>query len=316
MIDPRDLTTGGGLAATSPAPVALFVYNRPRHTERVIKSLASNQLASASNLFIFSDAARTDDAAARVDEVRHIIGAVSGFKSVTVVLRERNLGLAHSIIDGVTSLCQKYGRVIVVEDDLLVSTAFLEFMNAALGYYETCDRVMHVSGYMFPVREPNRLPDTFFYRGTSCWGWATWQRAWRHFEPDARRLLGNIRQNGMQREFDILGTTRYTAMLKAQAEGRVDSWAIRWYASVFLARGLCLHPNQSLVQNIGHDGTGVHCARTNAYDVRLAHARQWRWPDDVEESTAALDAMADFYRSIRGSLRSRISRFIYRALSR
>lgn len=255
------------------APIALFVYNRPEHTKLTVNALAKNTLATKSDLFVFSDGPRHADAGSAVAEVRAYIRTISGFRSVHLVEREHNLGLARSIIDGVGKLCTEYGRVIVVEDDIVTSRHFLSYMNDALNYYKHEERVMHVSGYMFPVTNPETLPETFFYRATSCWGWATWSRAWQHFEPNANVSLNQIYAGKMQTEFDVGGTMPYVKMLRSQLKGEIDSWAVRWYASVFLRGGQCLHPRYSLVSNIGMDGSGVHCNKTDQYAASLSDSR-------------------------------------------
>ena len=162
------------------SPIALFVYNRPEHTRQTITALQKNRLAKTSDLIVFSDGAKNSKDQEGVDEVRSFVQNIYGFRSVTVNLSERNKGLAKSIIDGVTDVANRYGRVIVLEDDLIVSSSFLDYMNGALEYYSENDQVMHVSGYWYPI-ESESLPETFFLRVPSSWGWATWARAWRYF---------------------------------------------------------------------------------------------------------------------------------------
>jgi len=296
------------------APIALFVYDRPEHARATVEALAGNPLATGSDLFVFSDGPRTRESSGAVARVREYLRAIQGFRSVQLVERERNLGLAGSILDGVTRVCEEKGRAIVVEDDVVVSRYFLEYMNAALARYEREDRVMQVSGYMYPVRELDRLPETFFLRTTSSWGWATWRRAWRQFNPDATFLAREIARQGRRRDFDILGTAANTIMLSDQARGWIDSWAICWYASVFLKGGLCLFPRDSLVRNIGTDGSGVHCGRTDVYDVNLASRCVSGFPVEIRESPEALRAVAAFHRSIRSSLPDRLACAVLRKL--
>lgn len=291
-----------------PAPIALFVYRRPGHTREVVQNLTKNPMASSSHLHVFSDAASDRSYENDVAEVRSYIRNIRGFKSVSIVERKKNLGLAGSIIDGVSRLCRDHGRVIVLEDDIIVSPYFLDYMNAALEHYASEEKVMHISGYMFPVREPDRLPQTFFYRGASCWGWATWARAWELFEPDAANLLKRILESRRERDFDILDTMHYTRMLHEQMKGEVDSWAIRWYASIFLRDGLCLHPARSLTRNIGHDGSGTHCDLSHIYDTPVAQGSVRIFPDVIVECRTALEAMSEFYRSAKNPPYTRLLR--------
>ena len=277
-------------------PIALFVYKRPEHTRKTLESLIENAEFSDSPLYVFCDGARHEKDIPLIQETRKVIRSYK-LENVTIIEREENMGLANSIIAGVTELCNKYGRVIVVEDDLYLSSYFLKYMNTALDTYEEYDEVMHIAGYMFPVR--GQLPDTFFYRATSCWGWGTWKRAWDKFEPDEYVLIKRLKNRKKRHEFDIQGSMKYCRMLILQAIGVNDSWAIRWYASVFLNNGLCLHPGKSLVNNIGHDDSGVHSVSTNVYDVNVSEDEDFIFTTDMSEDERAVTLIADFYRSIR-----------------
>lgn len=240
------------------APIALFVYNRPVHTRRTVEALLKNEPAAESDLFIFSDAAKRPEVAESVCRVREYIRTITGFKSITIVDRDRNWGLANSIIDGVTSVVNRYGRVIVLEDDLVTSMYFLEYMNTALERYQAEDRVMQVSGHVFPIRVHGET-DAVFLPMTTSWGWATWARAWKHFDPKSTgyaQLKGDAK---LRKRFNLDGAYDYFSMLEAQLAGRVDSWAVRWYLSVFMRGGLTLFPVKSLVENCGFDGSGTHC---------------------------------------------------------
>jgi hypothetical protein len=237
------------------APIALFAYNRPSHTQRTVEALLNNTLASESDLHVFCDGPKSTESVAPVEAVRRYLETVRGFRSISITTRERNAGLSASIVDGVTELVTRYGRVIVVEDDILTSPFFLAYMNDALTLYESESNVISIHGYVYPHRA--MLPDTFFLRGADCWGWATWERGWTLFNPDAGALLQELRRTGLGRQFDFKYHP-YTDMLRAQSRGSIDSWAIRWYASAFLLGKLTLYPRVSLVTNIGLDGSGTH----------------------------------------------------------
>lgn len=240
------------------APIALFVYNRPQHTRQIVEALLRNPQSIQSELFIFSDAAKTPETISRVEQVRIYIRTVAGFKSVTVIEREKNFGLANSIIDGVTKLCFDYGKVIVLEDDLGLAPTFLNYMNNALDRYQVDEKVMQISGYMFPVRVESDS-DAFFLPFTTSWGWATWKRAWEKFDPEAKDFE-LLKVNAQKRKaFDLDNSYPYFKMLEQQKKGLIDSWAIRWNLSVFIENGLVLFPRKTLVNNCGFDGSGVHC---------------------------------------------------------
>jgi hypothetical protein len=239
------------------SPIALFVYNRPVHTRRTVEALLKNKPAAESELFIFSDAAKRPEVAESVRRVRQYIRTITGFKSVTIVERDRNWGLANSIIDGVTSVVNQYGRIIVLEDDLIVSSNFLAFMNASLDLYKDYGQVMQISGYMFPVSERIQ-EDAVFLPLTTSWGWATWDRAWRCFDPSFTTWAQIKNDTEQVKSFDLDGAYPYSSMMEAQVRGEIDSWAIRWYASVFLQNGLVLFPRITLVYNSGLEGSGTH----------------------------------------------------------
>ena len=172
------------------APTALFVYNRLEHTKRVIEALQKNVLASESDLIIFSDGPKHEKDVKKIDEVRKYLKTIDGFKSIEIFEKENNLGLSNSIISGVTEVVNRYGKIIVLEDDLVVSPYFLEFMNNALVKYENEEKVISIHGYIYPIK--NKLPETFFIKGADCWGWATWKRGWDLFEPNGQKLLDEL----------------------------------------------------------------------------------------------------------------------------
>lgn len=290
------------------APIALFVFNRPEHTRRTLKFLKQNLLADESRLFIFSDGAKTDQQGESVAEVREIISSVEGFKSVEIICRNTNFGLANSIIDGVSMLTEKYGKVIVFEDDLISSPFTLRYFNDALKRYENEDKVMHIGAYMYPIKNKN-LPQTFFYRAASSWGWATWGRAWKHFEPDIDRIISQFDHNKIKR-FSIDGTMNFWKQVREFKRGKNNSWAIRWYASIFLKGGLTLNPSASLVNNIGHDGSGIHSGKNDIYDVQVSNQAVTDFPYEVVENKDAYESIKHFLKHRKGSFLERIIRFM------
>jgi hypothetical protein len=292
------------------APIAAFVYKRPQHAQKMLQSLLANPEITTSPFYIFCDGARDATDMADVDLTRRVVHELAPTHAV-VVERSLNLGLANSIISGVSDLCDRYGRAIVIEDDLLLSPATLRYLNDALNRYETEDRVMHISAYMFPIKQ--ELPETFFYREATCWGWATWSRAWKKFEPDGRVIREYVLENNLQHDFDVMGSMFFMTMLEQQIEGKNNSWAIRWYGSMRMQHGLALHPAKSFVRNIGFDGTGEHCTPTDIFDVKIYHQNIIKWPTLIEESSAALEAMIRYrkgWNKQRSGLLSRLRRFV------
>jgi hypothetical protein len=300
----------------STTPVALFVYNRLWHTKQTIEALKKNNIASETDLFIFSDASKNIEVDDAVRKVREYIKSITGFKSITLVERDTNFGLANSIIIGVTKLCNEFGKVIVVEDDLVTSPFFLQFMNEALDIYADDSMVASVHGYWYAVDQ--KMPETFFLRGASCWGWATWSRAWKLFEVDGQVLLNELQQQKLTHLFDLDGAMAYTQMLKDQITGKNNSWAIRWHAATFLANKMQLSPGISLVRNIGFDGSGIHSGESDRYSTTLAtqpiQVNKLLPVQNVEARTALIRFYLKYRRSIFQRILGRIRRLIDRKI--
>ena len=276
------------------SPILLFVFNRPEHVHRTITALQQNTLAAESVLYIYSDGARSDEQKESVDEVRRYIHSINGFKEIHIIERKENWGLARNIIDGVTTRVKEYGRVIVLEDDLITAPYFLQFMNDALETYKDEDKVGHIQGCDFT--QDSSLPDTFLIKWTGSWGWATWERAWKCFNPDGKALLEELEKRNLTKTFDFNGKYGFTRMLRRQIEGKNNSWAIRWNASLFLKDVLSLNVGKSLVQNEGFDGSGTNCGGGGLYDSIL-----WMKPlpvvkiSPIEENISARKAFEKYY---------------------
>ena len=293
----------------SEAPIAVFVYKRPAHTARLLESLLRNDAVAASPLFVFCDGARTPNDDQAVAATRGVVRDKLGDRC-RMVERDRNWGLAASIIAGVTDLTGRYGRVIVLEDDLVLHPGCIEFLNAALRRYANETGVWHVNAYRYPI--PGASAPSFS-RLASSWGWATWQRAWAGFQPDAARLARDIRAAGLVSRMDFGGRFPYYSMLRMQAQGRIDSWAIRWYASALIRGALALCPNASQVINAGMDRTGENCDTTSAYSVELGPASR-EWPAEVVEDEATYLQMQAYFGSVRGTVVRRVARRLKRRL--
>ena len=276
------------------APIALFTFKRPEHTRRTLLSLAENANFLNSPLFIYCDGARHADESAQVEELRQLVNDWP-HPNKSVIIRERNWGLANSVIDGVTVQCDTFGKVIVVEDDMVVSPHFLNFMNTALDKYQHDDGIISIHGYSYPI---DSLPEVFFIKGPGCWGWATWKRGWDLFEADGQKIYDELQRKKLMYRFNMLGSYPYKQMLHDQIHGLNDSWAIRWYASALLRDKLTLHPGISLVSNIGLDGSGTHCGS----QVVKAFTFSTACPEinvEVKESEYALDLWSRYLKKSR-----------------
>ena len=275
------------------APITLFTYSRADHTKSAVESLLKNKEAAESDLFIFSDGPKTEEKRKAVEENRKYIHTITGFKSVHIVEHEKNQGLANSLIAGITEIVNQYGRVIVVEDDLILSPYFLQFMNEALEKYKDEDRVASISAFLNPI--DCEAPDTFFLRYFACWGWATWKRGWDILINDDRVLLKQLRWK--KNDFNIGGTGPFYGILYCDKIGLNDSWAVRFYASQFLAGKLQLFPGRSMAIQTGTDGSGTHGTDADhKYDKMQLSMRPIPIGEiPVEESKEMYDAFSRFY---------------------
>jgi hypothetical protein len=295
------------------APICLFVYNRLEHTKAVIDALLKNKESKLTDLIIFADGPKKNsskEAIEKIEKLRSYLKTISGFKSITIRETSENLGLAKSIIRGVTETLNHYENVIVMEDDLVSSPYFLQYMNEGLNLYQNYEQVISIHGYN--SLESTNLPETYFLKGADCWGWATWKRGWAIFEENGEKLLKEIKQKKLAKEFDINNSYPYIKMLQDQINGKNNSWAIRWQASAFLQNKLTLYPQRSLIKNIGFDGSGVHCDVTDIFEVMLSNQPIKVELIKIEENKIALKELERFNRKIIPSLTVRIVRKIKR----
>lgn len=251
------------------APIILFVYNRLEHTKKTVESLKNVSGSSDSELYIFSDGAKNENDIGKVEAVRKYLTSIVGFKSVNIFKRENNLGLANSVINGVTEIINKYEKAIVLEDDLVFSKNFLLFMNSALDKFENIENVFSISGYNFPIDIPKDYGHkNYLSPRASSWGWATWKDRWEKADWNVSDFNSFIKSEAKVNEFNN-GGNDLTKMLKNQVEGKIDSWAIRWSYAHFKNNAFCIYPVKSKVQNIGTDSSGLHSITTNKFFVNL-----------------------------------------------
>ena len=252
------------------APIVLFVYSRPLHAEKTLNALIQNELASESVLYIYCDGPKENSSIEErknINNLRLLVRSKQWCGEVKIIESEKNKGLANSIIDGVTEVSSKYGKVIVLEDDIVTSKGFLKYMNQALIIYEDDERVMHVSGYIYPVKG-KKLPETFFYNVNSCWGWGTWNRAWILFYKDSIKVKEALlaKDNFSQDNFNKGQGRAFWKQIEDNISGKINTWAVYWHSILFLNDGFSLHPHKSLVRNIGMDNSGDNCGVDSRYN--------------------------------------------------
>ncbi|MFC1586124.1 glycosyltransferase [Fibrobacterota bacterium] len=279
------------------APVAIFVYNRLPHLRKTVQALRENSLAGQSDVLIYSDGPKKDEDRETIKAIRSYVKSMDGFASVNVIEQKENLGLGNSIIAGVSETIKQHGKAIVLEDDLVTSPHFLDFMNDALHRYKDQEEVVCVSGYVYPLKSP--LPGSFFIRGADCLGWATWKKGWDLFERNGKKLLASLEKERLAREFDFNGSYPYMRMLKNQVKGKNDSWAVRWYASAFLAQKLILYPPQSLVHHIGSDSSGTNCGENSYLSTALSDRKLSAETQEAKENVLARREFENYFNSIR-----------------
>jgi hypothetical protein len=237
------------------APIILFVYNRPWHTRQTLQALALNKRASDSVLYIYADGPKenaSEEDLKKIKETRAVLKETNWCKEVIIREGIKNKGLANSVIEGITEVIEKHGKIIVLEDDLLTSPYFLEYCNEGLEMYQDDTNVYAINAYQFPIQSAKT--DTFLCPlATSSWGWATWKDKWKYFNKNQADKLLIQNHPFLSQRFNF-ADYNYTDMLD-----NTKSWAIHWYCSVFKRNGLGLFPTQSLVANIGFDGSGENC---------------------------------------------------------
>ena len=288
------------------APIVLFTYNRLDHTKQTVEALRANLYAKESVLYIYSDAPKTDAAAGAVQVVRDYLHTIDGFREVHIVLREENWGLARNIMDGVTEIVNQYGKIIVLEDDIVTSRYFLKYMNDALEIYKDAPQVMNISGYMYPLVTAD-LPEAFFMHYGYCWGWATWKAAWDLFERAPKKLIQEFTKDDIH-HFNLEGAVEVWQQVVANEEGSLYTWAVFWYAAIFRNKGLTFVPRESITLNAGMDGTGEHCGETDLYHVNLNQNPIQKFPLAIQELPLARERHRLFFEGQQSSFIHRLAR--------
>lgn len=246
------------------APIVLFTYNRLEHTKKTVEALQKNIYAKESRLIIYADGAKTSDAMEVVSNVRKYLYTIDGFKSVEIIERHENWGLARNIIDGVTKIVNEYGKIIVLEDDIVTSKYFLKYMNDALEIYKNKEKIMAVSSYFWP-RDKEGLSETFFLQPFACWGWGTWKESWQYFERDSKKIINTFTEEDIY-HFNIDGGWDFWNQIISNQNGSLYTWAIFFFAAIFKRDGLVVYTKDDLSKNIGMDGSGEHCGPSDDFN--------------------------------------------------
>jgi hypothetical protein len=281
------------------APIALFVYNRPTHTERTLSALSKNERSSEHIIYIFVDGLAKEEDSAKQDAVMLVLAKYdSHFKQIDIIKRPQNLGVDDSIFIGVSHVLSLHDKVIVLEDDIVTAKGFLTYMNHYLSTYQNDDSIYSICGFSFPLN----ISDFAVVKTlgvTGIWGWATWSRAWSGFERDGSlyyEKLMDMSQNEKDR-FNFFGGYNYQEFLHENARSMNNCWDIQWYAYTYTKGKYCLSPTMSLVRNIGHDGTGVHSHNTSDYDTNIFVGISY-WPEVRLDDSPLIKKMSRYLKRI------------------
>ena len=310
------------LTGTNLAPIVVFAYNRPWHLRKTLKALMANRFAKHSRLIVYADGAKpsaTQTELEKIEGVRDYLTLLAlanktegFFHSIDIVQRECNFGLADSIINGVSEVMQKYGMAIVLEDDIITSPVFLDYMNASLHKYQHEARVWSISAWSYPIN-PQNLGDCFFWRSPHCWGWASWADRWQYFKRDIPWALENFSQEDID-YININGSARYYDQVIANYEGRIKTWAIFNYLIAYKHGALSLCPNVSYIRQIGFDNSGEHCGEDgeilNTQVINTTFPVSF--PSEVVESRLAFERIEAFELAQKLPIAQRIVRKIQR----
>ena len=239
------------------APIIIFTYNRYKHFEITLKSLSKNYLSKESELYIFCDGPKNLSDKKNISRIYNLYLLNKSFKKKKIILRKKNIGLKKNITQGVSQILKDYDSVIVLEDDMISSKYFLTYMNEGLKKFKNYSKVASIHAYMYPLKKKFKNK-YFFLKGADCWGWGTWKRSWKKLSLNSKKLSIKIEKNNLIEEFNYNNTYNYFKMLKKNIKTN-RSWAICWYASMFLQNMYTLNPTTSLIKNIGLDGSGTNC---------------------------------------------------------
>lgn len=295
------------------APIIIFAFNRLGPLKATVASVLRNTEAAESDLYVFVDGARPnkEGEAEKVKAVQDYVKTISGFKNVNLCFSEENRGLGPSIIAGVTGVIKKYGKAIVLEDDLILSKNCLAFMNQGLDKYEHDKKVFSICGYSNKVKTPKGYDyDSYFCVRSSSWGWATWSDRWDSVDWE---LNDWDKYQSLQPAFNKWGGSDCFGMLKGWKEGKNKSWAIRFCFAQFLQDKLSLFPIVSKINNNGFDGDGTNCKKYSRFqfDFDNSEGKAFKFPSSTTINPYLRNSALS-YHSIPKRIWSRIMYYIYK----
>jgi hypothetical protein len=281
--------------ATNKTTVAIFAFNRPNHLLNCLNSIIKNPQSDKFDFVIFVDGPRNSDDAKYINESIQVAKNFAKYLNINVIANEVNLGLSKSLVSGINKVFNSADQIIVIEDDLIVGRNFLDFMMNGLERYRDDIQVASIHGFTYDFLKQDE--SSYFLQGADCWGWATWKDRWESVEWDSKKLLEDLRNLNLLRSFDLEGAYPYSRLLERQMLGKVDSWAIRWHASMFIQGRFTLYPSKSLVENTGFDGSGTHTKQSlEVRDYKIDEVKISEFPKTIEENPIVLKQLKYFLR--------------------
>ena len=292
------------------APIALFVYNRPKHLKKTLNSLKKNPETRMSTIYIFSDSFKNKDLLnkKKVEEVRKIIKKINFFKKKIIIERKKNFGLKKNILTGISSVLRKHSNIVILEDDLIVSKFFLKYMNEALVKFKNFKRVWHISAWNYDIKENNYEKDAFFITNMNCWGWGTWKDRWIKLNTKSKYYIKKF-GNKDKYKFNLDGSFENFSQIIRNHNKTLSSWAIFWNATIFLNKGLCLNPIKSLTLNIGQDLSGTNTINSQLSNRSLNNKKKFNFPPNIVEDFKMRKEIIDHLRKKKNNFLNKILRY-------
>jgi hypothetical protein len=269
------------------APIIIFSYNRPSHLKKTLNSLKKNKLSKKSKVYFFSDGPKTKNLTElkKINLVRKIIKNTKNFKCKEFFFHKKNVGLKKNILNGVTKILKKHKKVIILEDDIIVTKYFLDFMNQSLSFYTNKKKIWHISGWNYDLglkREHRNDKDAFFIKNMNCWGWGTWRNRWDKLIVDPNFFYKKMNKKDIE-NFNLSNSINNWSQLMRNKNKTLKTWAIYWNATIFYYKGLCLNPKISMINNIGMDGSGTNSIVEKIKIQKLSKIKNFNLPTFIKE---------------------------------
>lgn len=248
------------------APIIITVYTRFEHFKASIEALQKNSLAQDSELYVVSDAAYKFDDVLSVERVRSFAKRIKGFKQLHLLFWNNNLGADASWKAAIKIVLKKHDSFIGMEDDIIVSPSYLEFLNGGLQYYKEDKKAFCICAFTAPFRIPSSYKkDVYFYNGLSPWGFAMWKDRYEAIDESRYDRYSELRKNPlMYKKFMSIGFY-IKGILIADSKGKIDAGDMRWYYHMVKNDMYSVFPIMSKSQNWGFDGTGEHCGNKKVW---------------------------------------------------